>query len=204
MRLGLVLRGAEACLFVPLGGTGSLLASQRAWGCGFLPETGGHLNSPKNHCSLCGEIICKSRRKIGSGVTSERAEPRSRVVGGLGLAKSDQNSSQNFRLNLPCRMADGALKHGVFWSFMKVLMLLFLGFVAVLSAQDGPTTLATATHFRWSEALAHELDYGHTIKNSSDLSVADKAALTNAVLLQLKRDDDAVEDLTEKQVRELG
>jgi hypothetical protein len=54
------------------------------------------------------------------------------------------------------------------------------------------------------KALAHELYYGHTIKNSSDLSVADKAALTNAVVLQLKRDDDAVEDLTEKQVRELA
>ena len=59
---------------------------------------------------------------------------------------------------------------------MKTLVLLFLGFVAVLFAQDGPTIPATPTHFRWSEALAHELDYCHTIKNSSDLSVADKAS----------------------------
>lgn len=83
-------------------------------------------------------------------------------------------------------------------------MFVALGLLSVLHAQVGPSTTATPTHFRWSEAQAHELDYGHTIGNSPRLSIADKTALTNAIVVQMKKDSDAVEDLTETQLRKLA
>ena len=79
-----------------------------------------------------------------------------------------------------------------------------VGLLAASYTQEVPNTTATPAHFRWSETQAHELDYGRTIRKSVDLSLADKAALTNAIVLQLKKDNDSVEDLTEKQVRELA
>lgn len=73
-----------------------------------------------------------------------------------------------------------------------------------LDAQNTPAASATPTHFRWSEAEAHELDYAHTVKTSADLSPAEKADLTSAILLQLRRNKDVSEDLTEQQLRSLA
>jgi len=87
---------------------------------------------------------------------------------------------------------------------MKILIPVAVGLLAAPHTQEVPSTTATPTHFRWSETQAHELDYGRTIRESPDLSLVDKAALTNAIVLQLKKDDDSIEDLTEKQVRELA
>jgi hypothetical protein len=72
--------------------------------------------------------------------------------------------------------------------------------MTVLHAQEVSRTSATPSHFRWSEAQSHELDYGRTIKTSPDLSTAERAALTNVVLQQLILEGD-LEDMTEKQAR---
>ena len=87
---------------------------------------------------------------------------------------------------------------------MRKLIFFALGLLTVLHAQEAPHTSVSPMHFRWSEAQAHELDYGRTIRKDPDLSLADKEALTKVLVQQLKRDDSLVEDLTEKQVRTLA
>lgn len=87
---------------------------------------------------------------------------------------------------------------------MKIVIPFALSLLAGLHAQEVPNTSVRPAHFRWSEVQAHELDYGRTIRKFPDLSPADKAALTNAIVMQLKKDEDLIEDLTEKQVRKLA
>jgi hypothetical protein len=87
---------------------------------------------------------------------------------------------------------------------MKLLLSLSVGLLACSHAQVVPHTTATPTHFRWSAVQAHELDYNRTIRKSHDLSQAAKDQLEKAVVLQLRRDDDLVDDLTEKQVQDLA
>jgi hypothetical protein len=83
---------------------------------------------------------------------------------------------------------------------MKILISVAMGFAAALYAQEASRNSATPSHFRWSEAQSHELDYGRTIKTSTDLSAAEKVALTGVVMQQLKLEGD-LEDMTEKQAR---
>jgi hypothetical protein len=71
---------------------------------------------------------------------------------------------------------------------MKILLSVAVGLLTVLHAQEVSRTSATPSHFRWSEAQSHELGYGRTIKKSPDLSTAEKAALTNVVVQQLKQE----------------
>ena len=86
-------------------------------------------------------------------------------------------------------------------------MKMLIGIVAVLpllsQAQQTPAPTATPTHFQWSEAKAHELDYSRTVKNSPDLAPAERDTLANAVLAQLRKGDAISNDLTENQLRTL-
>lgn len=68
-----------------------------------------------------------------------------------------------------------------------MLLLLVSPFVA---AQDTSHLETAPTHFRWSERQAHELDYDHTIANSSALTPAEKKSIIDAIVKTLKGDDD--------------
>ncbi len=87
---------------------------------------------------------------------------------------------------------------------MKALLSVVVASSMLLHAQQMPPPSAPLARFSWSETQAHELDHSRTIREAPDLSAAEKTALTNAVVLQMKRDDDLVEDLTERQVRVLA
>jgi hypothetical protein len=87
---------------------------------------------------------------------------------------------------------------------MKMLVAMVIALSLLSHAQETPSTSAPHSHFQWSEARSHELDYNHTIKKSTDLSTAEKAALTSAITLQLRRNKEVSEDLTEDQLRSLA
>jgi hypothetical protein len=59
-----------------------------------------------------------------------------------------------------------------------------LGLAVVANAQ--PHTPTTPPHFRWSERLAHELDYKHTIGNAKELSTKERRELLAFVLTRFK------------------
>ena len=64
-------------------------------------------------------------------------------------------------------------------------------------------------HFRWSERLAHELDYQHTIATAKELTPEERAALFGFILNRFQHpvsshDAEMFEDLSEKELRKLA
>jgi hypothetical protein len=83
---------------------------------------------------------------------------------------------------------------------------LFL-FASSLPSQTKSPPAATPTHFRWSEYLSHELDYGHTIRTATDLTASEKKTLQQAVVERLKLANRFVpflEDMSPQQIRRLA
>lgn len=91
---------------------------------------------------------------------------------------------------------------------MKFLLpiLLVAGVTALAqTAPQAPHPPANPEHFRWSEQIAHELDYKHTVRNAKDLTLAEKEAIIQFISHQMALDGDTVGmsgDMTEKQIRE--
>jgi len=82
-----------------------------------------------------------------------------------------------------------------------------LGLVVVANAQTHSPT--TPPHFRWSERLAHELDYKHTIGNAKELSTEERRKLLAFVLTRFKHpvnrhDAEMFENISDEQMRRLA
>lgn len=63
------------------------------------------------------------------------------------------------------------------------------------TAPRAPRPSATREHFRWSERLAHELDYKHTVGNANDLTQFEKNSIIQFISHQMARDGDT-EDMS--------
>jgi hypothetical protein len=76
--------------------------------------------------------------------------------------------------------------------FIPVLLLMFVA--SFVTAQNSSKFRTAPNHFRWSERQAHELDYNHTIHNSTVLTPEEKKSLIDVIVQTLKRVD---EDMTD-------
>ncbi|MGO9776312.1 MAG: hypothetical protein ACLQGT_14365 [Terracidiphilus sp.] len=91
---------------------------------------------------------------------------------------------------------------------MKLFLLILLAACFAALAQTtsrAPRSSATPEHFRWSEMLAHELDYKHTVRNAKDLSLPEKDAIILFIFHQMVLDGDTEGlsgDMTKRQIRE--
>jgi hypothetical protein len=72
-----------------------------------------------------------------------------------------------------------------------LLLLLVASFV---TAQRSTISRAAPSHFRWSERQAHELDYDHTIHNSTALTPEEKKSFIDLIVQTLKRIDEEMTD----------
>lgn len=90
---------------------------------------------------------------------------------------------------------------------MKFLLsILLVACVATLAQTASRARRLTATpeHFRWSEQLAHELSYKHTVRNARDLTLPEKDAIIEFISHQMVPDGDTEGlsgDMTERQIR---
>ena len=90
---------------------------------------------------------------------------------------------------------------------ITLVMTLCLGGAPGMRGQTRSAPVEGPEHFRWSEAKAHELDRGHTIKSAAGLNPWQKKELTDAVVKQLKQHrslDEFFAGMPEPELRDLA
>jgi hypothetical protein len=91
--------------------------------------------------------------------------------------------------------------------FLALLLLLAGVALPAQTASRTPKPSATPQHFRWSERLAHELDYKHTVGNANDLTQSEKNSIIQSISLQMVLDGDTEDmsgPMTAKRIRKFA
>ena len=82
-----------------------------------------------------------------------------------------------------------------------------LGFTLLANGQN--QTYGSPAHFRWSEHIAHELDYKHTIATAKELSPQERTDLLTFVLNRFRypvnaHDEEMFEGISDREMRKLA